>query len=221
MTGPVLVVAAHPDDEVLGCGGTIAKWAAEGRSVHVLLMADGETARDDATGAGCDARREAAQAACAVLGAADVVQLWFPDNRMDSTDLLDVVKAIENRIVGCQPTTVLTHHAGDVNVDHRVVHQAVLAACRPQPGHCVRELLYFEVPSSTEWQMPSTFAPNYFVDVSETMPAKAAALDCYGSEMRPEPHPRSRTAVTSLARWRGATAGYHAAEAFMVGRMLA
>lgn len=220
MTGPVLVVAAHPDDEALGCGGTIAKWAAAGRPVHVLLMADGEMARDDATGAGCEVRRAAAKDACATLGAT-VEQLWFPDNRMDSVDLLDVVKAIEARIAKIQPTTVLTHHAGDVNVDHRVVHQAVLAACRPQPGHPVRELLYFEVPSSTEWQTPSTFAPNYFVDVSETMGAKFDALAPYVRELRSWPHPRSYAGVDHLARWRGATAGYDAAEAFMVGRILA
>lgn len=220
MTGPVLVVAAHPDDEVLGCGGTIAKWAAEGREVFVLIMADGETSRPEATTDDIIDRLQAALAAGQVLGAT-VDRLGFADNRMDGAMLLDVVQRIEERIHATRPTTVLTHHGGDVNVDHRVVHQAVLAACRPQPGHCVRELLYFEVPSSTEWATPDTFAPNYFVDITDHVVAKLDALACYVLELRPFPHPRSYAAIGARDQWRGATAGYKAAEAFMVGRVLA
>ena len=224
MTGPVLVVAAHPDDEVLGCGGTMAKWASEGRAVHVLLMADGETARETATTDGCAARMAATEDACATLRCASLLRHSLADNRLDGMDLLDVVRLIEERVAAFRPTTILTHHAGDVNVDHRVVHQAVTVACRPQPGHSVRELLFFEVPSSTEWQTPGSapaFLPNYFVDISEHTGAKVDALGCYRSEMRDFPHPRSFRAIGARDQWRGATAGYQAAEAFMVGRMLA
>jgi LmbE family N-acetylglucosaminyl deacetylase len=228
LEGNVLVVAAHPDDEVLGCGGTIARLAAAGRAVHVMLIADGENSRAAADGSGeatgaVPARNAAAEQACRILGCASVEFLALPDNRMDGLVLLDVVKEIEARIVRHAPTTLLTHHCGDVNVDHRVAHQAVIVACRPVPGHPVRELLFFEVPSSTEWRPPGSgdsFAPNYFVDVSSTMERKMAALDAYASELRNFPHPRSRPAIEALARWRGATVGVVAAEAFVLGRMI-
>ena len=228
LEGDVLVVAAHPDDEVLGCGGTIARLATAGRSVHVLLLADGENSRAEVDGAGVSAgalaaRQAAAQQACDILGCLSVEALAMPDNRMDGLVLLDVVKEIEARIKHYAPTTLLTHHGGDVNVDHRVVHQAVIAACRPVPGHSVRELLFFEVPSSTEWRPPSSadsFDPNYFVDVSATLDRKMSALDAYASELRDFPHPRSKTAVKALASWRGSTVGVPAAEAFVVGRKI-
>jgi LmbE family N-acetylglucosaminyl deacetylase len=221
----VLVVAAHPDDEVLGCGGTMARLAAEGHSVHVLLMADGETSRSgsDATRAQISVRNVAADAACRILGCASVKSLQLPDNRLDGEVLLDVVKKVEAAIANYAPATVFTHHSGDVNVDHRVVHDAVLAACRPQPGHCVRDLLFFEVPSSTEWRPSASmppFAPDWFVDISATLDIKLKALDAYAAELRPFPHPRSLEGVEALARWRGVTVGVAAAEAFMLGRRI-
>jgi LmbE family N-acetylglucosaminyl deacetylase len=143
---------------------------------------------------------------------------------MDTIPLLDIVKVIEGLIEESQPDTLLTHHAGDVNVDHRRIHEAVIAACRPQPGHPVRTLLCFEVPSSTEWQLPNTaphFCPNWFVDISDTFDIKMAALKAYAEELRAWPHPRSLQGVEHLARWRGATVGVNAAEAFILGRQLA
>ena len=224
----VLVVAAHPDDEVLGCGGTIARLASEGRAVHVLLLADGEKSRAAADGSGVAAgavaaRKAAAEKACRILGCESVESLSMPDNRMDGLVLLDVVKEIEARIVRHAPTTLLTHHGSDVNVDHRIVSQAVIVACRPVPNHSVRELLFYEVPSSTEWCPPRSadnFAPNYFVDVSATLDRKINALKAYASEVRDFPHPRSCLAIEALARWRGATVGVAAAEAFVVGRKI-
>jgi LmbE family N-acetylglucosaminyl deacetylase len=226
--GSVLVVAAHADDEVLGCGGVIARMAAEGRAVHVLHMADGESsraadARETFVPDRLAARKAAAEKACRILGCVSVEALGLPDNRLDRLDLLDVVKHIEAVVLHYQPSTVLTHHAGDVNIDHRVVHDAVISACRPQPGHPVNELLVFEVPSSTEWRPPGSaapFTPNWFVDISATLETKLEALQAYAEELRPFPHPRSLRAVEALARWRGATAGMDAAEAFVLARKL-
>jgi N-acetylglucosamine malate deacetylase 1 len=226
--GAVLVVAAHPDDEVLGCGATLARLSRAGHSVHVLLMADGESSRSkiggaDGGDAAVTARREAARRAAEILGCASVTTLAMPDNRMDRLEMLDVVQQIEECMLVHRPTIVFTHHSGDVNVDHRVVHEAVIAACRPQPDHHVRRLLFFEVPSSTEWRPAGSgraFCPNYFVDVTAVLPRKLEALDAYRSELRPFPHPRSREAITALAQWRGATVGVESAEAFMLGREL-
>lgn len=222
----VLVIAAHADDETLGCGGTIARWVEEGQSVHVLLIADGESSRLlSGTAAGVDdllaARNSAAQDAGRILGCESVEALGLPDNRLDGTELLDIVKHCERAIERIQPHTVLTHHFGDVNIDHQVVHNAVLAACRPQPGHPVSRILFFELPSSTEWRPGNSgapFCPTVFVDVSAQMVKKRAAMEVYAREMRPFPHARSITAVEALATWRGATVGVEAAEAFMLGR---
>lgn len=224
--GTVLVVAAHPDDEVLGCGAAMAKHAAEGRDVHVLILAEGLTSRGaernrKAAAAGLSELERAARRANGILGAASVTLLAFPDNRMDSVDRLEVIKAVEAVIALRRPSLVYTHHGGDVNIDHRVVHDSVIAACRPQPGHPVRTLLFFEVASSTEWQASpalGAFRPNWFEDVTETLPLKLKALEAYALEMRPWPHARSIRALEYLARWRGASIGAEAAEAFMAGR---
>lgn len=225
--GPVLVVAAHPDDEVLGCGGTIAKLRASRRDVHVLILADGESSRTGLTSAAAaDSiadRTSAAQRACAVLDCSSLEVLRLPDNRLDDIDLLDVVRIVEERIRTVAPTTVFTHHVGDVNVDHRIVHEAVLAASRPQLGCPVKELYFFEVPSSTEWRPPQSgtpFVPSLWVDISAVIGIKRKALECYAKELRPFPHPRSIEAVEALATWRGATVGASAAEAFIVGRQI-
>ena len=227
MSESILVLGAHPDDEVLGCGGTIAKLADQGAPVHVAFLADGVSSREgEATAqeAELKARRAAAQKACDVLHVKSVSFGDFPDNRMDTVALLDIVKTIEALIAEHRPDTIFTHHPGDVNIDHRCMHDAVITACRPQRGHPVKTLLLFEVPSSTEWQTPGTapvFAPNWFVDISKTLERKLAALDAYAAELRPWPHPRSRQGVEHLVRWRGASIGVEAAEAFMLGRHLA
>lgn len=223
----ILVVAAHPDDEALGCGGTIAKLADEGATIHVAFLADGVFSRAGDAGAQqaeLTARRAAAQKACDILGVKSVFFSDFPDNRMDTIALLDIIKPIEALVAKYQPDSVFTHHFGDLNVDHRRIHEAVATACRPQRGHPAKKILCFEVPSSTEWQLPGsapTFAPNWFVDISNTLDRKLAALDAYATELHAWPHPRSRQGVEHLARWRGATVGVDAAEAFMLGRKLA
>lgn len=226
MLQSILILAAHPDDEVLGCGGTIAKLADAGATVHVAFLADGVYSR-----AGelivqqeeLHIRRMAAQKACDILGVKSVSFGEFHDNRMDTVALLDVTRELEKLIAEHKPEMVFTHHAGDVNIDHRRTHEAVVTACRPQLGHPVKTLLSFEVPSSTEWQLPGSapiFAPNWFVDISGTLDRKLAALNAYKTELRDWPHPRSRKGVEHLAHWRGATVGVDAAEAFMLGRQL-
>lgn len=219
----ILVVAAHPDDETLGCGGMIARMSSLGHKAHVLLLADGVGARNGATDRTRQERLNAAKTANARLGSASVEMLAMPDNRMDGLELLDIVKLVETRIERYRPSMVLTHHAGDVNIDHRIVHDAVIAATRPQPGHPVKTLLFFETPSSTEWRPPNSgafFQPNWFCDISAFLSSKLAALSAYDEELRPFPHPRSLQAVEHLARWRGAGVGVEAAEAFILGRFL-
>lgn len=223
-----LVLAAHPDDEVLGCGGTIARMADEGWKVHVLILAEGATSRADvrdrkAQSGPLSQLETAARHAATILGAATVQLETFADNRMDGVDLLDVVKRIEAEVERLQPSRVLTHHIGDVNIDHTIVHRATVAACRPLPGSSVRELLFFEVASSTEWRPAHSlapFEPNLFVDIGMSLERKLQALQAYASEMREFPHARSVRAVEALARWRGATAGREAAEAFEIGRRI-
>lgn len=229
MAHRVLVIAAHPDDEVLGCGGTIARYAGRGDEVHVAIMAEGITSRDDerdrsACGDELSALAKAAREANRRLGVTNVTLGTLPDNRMDSLARLDVTKRLEQVIAEVKPDIVYTHHCGDVNIDHRRLHEAVVTACRPMPDtQVVRELLFFEVASSTEWQPPGSatpFVPNWFVDISHTLQTKLEALRIYESEMRPWPHARSVDAVTHQARWRGATIGVEAAEAFVLGRRL-
>jgi N-acetylglucosamine malate deacetylase 1 len=223
----ILILAAHPDDEVLGCGGTIAKLAQQGATIHVAFLADGVFSRSGSPAtqqAELASRRLAAQMSCDILGVKSVSFEDFPDNRMDTIALLDIIQPIETLVTKLQADMVFTHHAGDVNIDHRRIHEAVSAACRPQCGHPVKTLLCYEVPSSTEWQLSGTappFAPNWFIDISDTLDRKLAALEAYASELRPWPHPRSRHGVEHLARWRGATVGVDAAEAFILGRHLA
>jgi len=227
MSKVVAVIAAHPDDEVLGCGGTLARLSAEGYRIHILLMADGESSRSEIKPGSeseiVSARNIAAEKACTILGCRSVTSLNLPDNRLDSLDRLDIIKHIEKFIDQYSSSMVFTHHAGDVNIDHRIVHDAVIAACRPQPGCPVKELLFFEVPSSTEWRPPCSdqmFAPDVFYDITGTLPTKLDALQAYEKELRPFPHPRSLKAVEALATWRGATVGVSAAEAFMLGRRI-
>lgn len=217
----VLVVAAHPDDEVLGCGGTIAKHVDEGDMVYIIFMADGVTSRgvkDDFI----DKRNLSAVEASQQLGAQTPYFLGFPDNRMDTVALLDVVQKLESHIEKLKPSIIYTHHFGDLNIDHRITHQAVLTACRPQPDFCVKEIYTFEVLSSTEWQSPyvNSFSPSMFVDVSKYMNKKMDALKSYESEMRPYPHSRSYKNVESLAIYRGASVGVECAEAYEVVRVL-
>ncbi|HEV7179844.1 MAG TPA: PIG-L deacetylase family protein [Candidatus Baltobacteraceae bacterium] len=223
MPTSVLVCAAHPDDEVLGCGATMARHAAKGDRVHVLILGQGLVSRGHSAGteAALAELRSTAKRANDTLNAASLEMLDFPDNRLDTVARLDLAKAIEDTLQRLAPQIVYTHFPADLNVDHGRVSDAVCVACRPLPGSSVKSLRFFEVQSSTEWRPAAgaaSFAPNLYVDVSQTIGKKLDALRIYGREMRPWPHARSLEAVEHLARWRGASAGVGAAEAFMIAR---
>lgn len=220
-----LVLAAHPDDEMLGCGGTLARLRASGASVSILLLGEGPTSRCGSDTSGIEFvqsdSRLAAQKAAEVLGITDVRFLNLPDNRFDELPLLNVVQAIEKAIVDIAPDTVLTHFSGDLNIDHQITCRAASTAFRPLPGEKPVTLLGFEVLSSTEYTPPYVgvaFQPSLYVDISDYLPLKQEALRAYAEEMRDWPHPRSYEAVEHLARLRGCHCGVAAAEAFVVYR---
>lgn len=222
MSDVVLVVAAHADDEVLGCGGTIAKHIDNGDKVIVMFMTDGVSSRCSNLSDDSEERASASQLAMSVLGVMDVRQLSFPDNKMDTVPLLEVVKSIEKIINQVNPETVYTHFANDLNVDHQVTHKAVMTACRPQSWSSVKKILSFEVLSSTEWNSHSlsSFKPQYIVNITEYWSKKIEALKCYQEEMRAFPHSRSYECVEALAMVRGATNGFEFAESFYVERII-
>ena len=220
-----LVIAAHPDDEVLGCGGSMAKWIKEGHEVHILIMAEGITSREKLRDKEKNRKEistlsQSAVNSANVLGVNSINFLNYPDNRMDSVDLLDIIKSIEDYISKFKPDTLVTHHINDLNIDHQIIHRAVLTASRPQPNFCVKKVISYEVPSSTEWQSSTikAFQPNYFEDISNTLRNKIEALKIYDSEMREWPHARSIEAIKHLAAWRGSSIGCEAAEAFVLHR---
>lgn len=223
----VLVIAAHPDDEVLGCGATAARLAQEQHEVHFAILGEGITSRhaqrSDADESQLASLHRQARAAAAKVGAKSLVLHKLPDNRLDTMPLLEVVKMVEELVDRMKPDVIYTHHPGDLNVDHGLIHRAVLTATRPTPGQRVREIYAFEVPSSTEWAfggLQPAFRPNVFVDVSATLETKIAAMACYETETREFPHPRSPEALRAVAmRW-GSIAGCPAAEAFELVRSL-
>ncbi len=218
----ICVVAAHPDDEVLLAGGTIARHAAAGDKVHIVILAAGADARGGPQVPYIGRLRDQAQKAARILGASSVDFHDWPDNRMDTVPLLDIVQKLEAFLQEKQCGVVYTHHANDLNIDHRIAHQAALTACRPLPGAIVTTILAGETNSSTEWEAagPAPFFPTEFVDIGTTVSQKLAALECYAEEMRPWPHPRSIEGVRALARWRGIQSGHDAAEAFATIRRL-
>jgi LmbE family N-acetylglucosaminyl deacetylase len=219
----VLTVAAHPDDETLGAGGTMARLAGMGHEVWVCILTDGVTARHRHV----EVQKECAIRAADVLGVANVIFCGFPDQRLDTMSLLDVIAPIEKCIGELRPDVVLTPFKEDANQDHRIAFQASLVAARPVEGTSIRRLLCYETASSTEWAAPfagSTFSPNVFVDITSTLAKKLEAMRSYEKsftgEMRPYPHPRSYEALDAYARRHGAVAGVHAAEPFMLVRQV-
>ena len=219
MKNKILIVAAHPDDEVLGAGGTILKHAKNGDEVNILILTDGESSRVavvDVAGRGAQC-----QAAAKKLRVKNVYFENFPDNALDSTPLLQVVKKVELIINKLRPDIIYTHHAYDLNIDHRLAFQAVLTACRPQPEFFVKKILTFEILSSTEWQAKdrnNMFCPNKYNNIADFIDEKLEVLNIYKDELREYPHPRSLEGIRILAQYRGLEVGFKYAEAFQVIR---
>jgi N-acetylglucosamine malate deacetylase 1 len=222
MNKSILVVAAHPDDEALGCGGAIALHAQTGADVQVVFMTDGVNSRDKVKKFEVEERRSAAREASKILGAQTPIFLSFPDNQMDTVSLLEIIKPLEKIIDQHQPQIVYTHHSGDLNIDHKITHQAVMTACRPQPNSTVREIYSFEVLSSTEWSLESEniFKANCFLDINSVKGKKIASINAYKNEMREFPHSRSIKSVEALITLRGSSVGLANAEGFMLKRMI-
>jgi LmbE family N-acetylglucosaminyl deacetylase len=214
MARTILVIAPHGLDEALGCGGTMARHADEGDAVHVLILFGDGTGRDAA-------RRVNAGKAAKILGAQPPRFASFPENRSDTIPLLEVVGAIEKCVNDLKPVVVYISHGGNLNIDHQTSFRAAVTALRPVPGSCIRDIYAYEILSSTDWAAGATgpnFAPNRFIEITRQLERKLTALESYGDEMRPEPHSRSLAAVRAMAGVRGGTAGFGAAEAFMLVR---
>jgi LmbE family N-acetylglucosaminyl deacetylase len=222
----VLAFFAHPDDETLAAGGAMAKLSGLGSEVHVAIPATGihsrrRTVSQEQRDHDAAQLKKDCTAALAELGvAAGHIYLGdFPDNEMDKHSLLEVVHWLEDVLARVRPDLILTHHRYCTNLDHRYCHEAVVVATRPALDSHVT-VLCAEVPSSTGYLRPAQWEPNFHVEISpENLDAKARAMALYRSEVRPDPHPRSEEVIRALAKVRGSEAGFHFAEAFMVGKI--
>ncbi|WDV46147.1 PIG-L family deacetylase [Clostridiaceae bacterium M8S5] len=216
----ILVVSAHPDDEILGIGGTVRKHVNKGDTVDCLILGEGLTSRE---GKGNCKDNKLNKLHTDAIKASKIVgyrELFFsklPDNRLDSIDLLDVIKEIEKYILKLRPHIVYTHHYSDLNIDHKITFEAVLTACRPVGDYSVKEIYCYETPSSTEWNFKyesNIFKPNVFVDINDTLNAKLDAMACYETEIREYPHPRSLEALKIIAQRWGTVVNKKYVEAF-------
>lgn len=219
MSKRVLVISAHPDDEILGLGGTVAMCAARGDQVTVALIADGNSARYDSEKT--EGVRASARQAARELGVSDIRFAGFADQRLDVVPVLQITQWIERLLQEVRPQVIYTHHRGDINRDHQVVYEATLTAARPYSSPFVERILCYETPSATEWAGPSPdthFVPNVFVDISEHLESKLSAMAAYVTELRPFPHPRSLEALRIRAGHWGSIIGVAAAEPFMLAR---
>jgi len=221
----ILIIAAHPDDEVLGCGGTIPRLIKEGFEVYTLILGEGITSRDDMRDR---KRREEeitelkgeAKEANKILGVKEVFFYDFPDNRFDTVPFLDIVKVVEKVKNSINPEIIFTHYERDLNIDHQITYRAVITATRPLKKESVKEIYSFEISSSTEWRYPLNFSPDVFFDISTTINIKIKALEKYKTELKKYPHPRSLEGVKLIAKNWGIKVGLEYAEAFKVVRIL-
>jgi len=217
----VLVLAAHPDDEVLGMGGTIALHADHGDAVRIVCVTDGSSTQYPGDAATRARKEEEARRAAGELGVTDYVHLDLPDMRLDTLPHVEVNRVVEEHVRDFSPQTVYTPHP-DVNLDHRAVFDSVAVATRPTPGQSARRVLTYAPTSSSEWTPAARnwFVPNWFVDVTGTLERKLAAFAHYETEQRPYPHPRSERAIRAAAEFHGASCGCEYAEPFVLVRGL-
>lgn len=219
MKNKVLAVVAHPDDEILGVGGTLIKHVQNGDEVQILILSDGETSRGEV--ADISKRKKQAQKVAEKIGASQIFFEQYTDNSFDSIPLLKITQSVEKVVYQEKPSIIYTHHAHDLNIDHRITMQAVMTTCRPQPDFFVKNIYTFETPSSTEWQektADNTFLPNVYTDISRTVDQKLETLEIYADELRDYPHPRSIEAIQKLAEYRGIEVGKKFCEAFQLVR---
>ncbi len=216
----ILIVAAHPDDEILGCGGTIIKLKEESE-INVIFMTDGVSARGKHAKKKL-IRRKKCERLFKYLKINKPIFFNLPDNQMDKVPLLKIVKKVENKITKFKPDTIFTHYSECLNIDHKITYQAVLTACRPLKNSPVKKILSFEILSSTEWSKNKNkaFDPNYFIDITKAIEGKINALKFYKEELREYPHSRSLKGVKALARFRGISCGKNYAEGFYLNRLI-
>jgi len=225
----VLVIAAHPDDEVLGLGGTLAKHNNAGDSTYLCILCEQVDARKNKPEH--EDFKKQIQNAADILGINDTMFFNFPNIKMNTIPMIDLVKAIEKAIIKYKPEIIYTHHGGDLNDDHKIVFNATMAAIRlPERGtvgnisrNMIKEILCYETPSSTEWAAPLSefvFKPNVFVDIKDTFKSKIIAIEQYIEIIKEYPHPRSLENLEALAKYRGSQSGLKLAEAFMLMREL-
>jgi LmbE family N-acetylglucosaminyl deacetylase len=225
MAKKMLIVAAHPDDEILGCGGTIARLVKGGYEAYTMILGEGITSRDE-TRVRKKRKEEISQLkkqvheANKIIGIKEVFIYDLPDNRFDSVPLLDIVKLIEKVKNKLKPDILFTHYEKDLNIDHQLTYHAVMTAARPLPGETVKEIYSFEVLSATEWKFPLTFSPDCFFDITATIDIKTKAMEIYQSELRAYPHPRSLKGLRLNAENWGMKVGIAYAEAFKTVRVL-
>lgn len=216
----ILVIAAHPDDEILGVGGVIAKHVSEGDSVFICILSEGATARYSSENV--TTLKEFATHASEILGVKKLYFSSMPDQKLDTLPLLEVTQTIEQYIKDISPHIIYTHHSGDINKDHRIVFDATMVAARPTPDNNVKKIYCYETPSSTEWAPSSIrpFKPNVYVNIEKFIDIKLKAMEAYISELRDYPHPRSIEALRIISQYRGIEVGLRNAEAFMLMREL-
>jgi LmbE family N-acetylglucosaminyl deacetylase len=222
MSARILVVAAHPDDEILGMGGTIAKHAQhEGAEIAVLWVSDGSTGQYPGNREILERKFKEAEQAARTLGVVHCMQRELPNMRLDTVPHIDVNRVVEDAVEEFRPDTVYTVHP-DVNLDHRAVFQSVMVATRPRAGCPVRRVLSYATTSAVEWTPPfeTSFAPNWFSNITDTIEDKVSAFACYTTETRPWPHPRSSRAIRANAQTWGTWVGWDCAEPFLLVRQL-
>jgi len=216
----ILIVAAHPDDEILGCGGTIIKLK-ETHKIQIVFLTNGVSSRGKSTNDIIIRKKEALRL-FNNLKINKPIFLNLPDNQLDKVPLLKIVRKIELVLKKFKPITVFTHFENCLNIDHQIAYKATLTACRPLKNISVKKILSFEILSSTDWAIfqKKQFQPNYFIDISNEIKKKISSLKFYKSELRKYPHSRSLKAVESLARVRGVSSGCKFAEAFVLVRSI-
>jgi len=219
MNKKLLIVAAHPDDEVLGCFGTVARLIKEGYEAYTLILGEGKTSRDEQRVVEnkkdeIEVLNSEIQKANNTIGIKKVFVESFPDNRFDNVDLLDIIKVISKVKEEVKPDIIFTHYENDLNIDHQLTYKAVITATRPMEDECVKEIYSFEILSSTEWNYPLSFSPDVFFDISDTLGLKIKAMKEYRSELCEYPHPRSLEGIELNAKYQGIKVGKNYVEAF-------